>query len=48
MLAAEGGYALFDDFLLRMIADAALREYFLSTPPNAIIRSRYPIYILIL
>jgi len=42
------GYALLDDFGLRMLAVPEVQQYFLSTKPNAILPGKYPVYIWIL
>jgi len=42
------GYAILDDLALRMVADANIREWFATHPPNAILRAQYSIYIWIL
>jgi hypothetical protein len=48
MLTNISGYVVLDDFALRMIARDDIKAYFLSHKPNAILRSRYSVYLWIL
>lgn len=42
------GYLVLDDMALRLLVDSEIRDWLADHPPNAIIQSKYPVYIWVL